>query len=107
MTQKNNWATIFDFHRKRMRLNQDQMAELIGKAQNTVSDYENGKLLPPLSQVVEMADLLSLTGTERSTFIEEAYLAHAPDIVRCLVQDLKVRVARLEKRLRAKGDLDP
>lgn len=107
MTQKNNWATLFAFHRKRMNLNQDQMAELIGKSQNTVSDYENDKLLPPLSQVVEMADLLSLTGTERATFIEEAYLAHAPDIVRCLVQDLRVRVGRLEKRLRAKGDLDP
>lgn len=102
MPQRNNWAILFEAHRKRMAIDQGELARLIGKTQSVVSDYERGNLLPPLSLVSDIADLLSLTGTERSTFLEEAYLAHAPDILRCLVQDLKARVAKLERELGAK-----
>lgn len=71
-----------------------------------ISLYESGNNLPPLSQVSEFADVLELTGTDRSTFIEEAYLAHAPDVIRCLIQELRISIKRLEKKLAIKDPVD-
>lgn len=106
MTTRNNWGILFEAHRKRRGFNQDEMARKLGRTQAMVSFYESGQNLPPLSQIIDIADSLDLTGTERSTFIEEAYLAHAPDVIRCLVQDLKASVRRLEKRAEASRALD-
>ena len=103
MKKRNSWAILFEGHRKRRGLNQDKMAKLLSTTQGTVSDYETGKLLPPTSRCSDIADLLDLTGDERRTFIEEAFLAHAPDRIRGLVADLRSEIAR-SRRLLAKYD---
>lgn len=82
------------------------MGKLLDTTQGTVSDYETEKLLPPLSRVSDIADLLDLTGSERRTFVEEAHLAHAPETVRNMMQDLRVELARAHKLLLKRG-IDP
>lgn len=90
------WATLLEGHMIRQRISQADLAKSIGISQASVSDYVIGDLRPPLQNLSALADCLSLIGQERVSFIEEAYLAHAPDRVRSLVADLRRRISRLE-----------
>jgi transcriptional regulator with XRE-family HTH domain len=47
--------------------NQQELAEFIGKKQATVSYYANGRIDPPLSVVINIAEFF---GVKTSTFIE-------------------------------------
>ena len=47
--------------------NQQELAEFIGKKQATVSYYANGRIDPPLSVVIKIAEFF---GVKTSTFIE-------------------------------------
>ncbi len=82
------------------------MGKLLDTTQGVVSDYETGKLLPPLSRVSDIATLLDLSGDERRTFIEEANLAHAPETVRNMMQDLRAELRKAHRLLLQKG-VDP
>lgn len=76
---------------------------MLGVSQALVSRYERGKTIPPLELLSHMCEILDLTGDERSSFVEEACLAHAPDRVRGIVAELRAEVAR-SRRLLAKYD---
>jgi transcriptional regulator with XRE-family HTH domain len=90
------WSMLLDGHMQRQRITQADLAKNIGVSQASVSDYLIGDLRPPLQHISTIADCLSLIGQERVSFIEEAYLTHAPDRVRSLVADLRRRISRLE-----------
>jgi transcriptional regulator with XRE-family HTH domain len=83
-------------HRLRCRRDQDELARCLGVSQATISNYEKGASLPPLDKISDLCGLLEIHGEERRSFVEEAYLAHAPDRIRALIADLRARVARLE-----------
>jgi transcriptional regulator with XRE-family HTH domain len=94
------FGSLLDHHIKRMNaihgFTEADLGRQIGKGQTAVSDYRTGAVRPPLSLITEMANALELRGDIRQEFIEEAYLAHAPDRVRSLVADLRRRISRLE-----------
>jgi transcriptional regulator with XRE-family HTH domain len=96
MSKSSAWSSMLLAYRQKMRLNQDDLAKVLGVTQATVCNYESGSSLPPLQSLSDLCDLLEMRGEERRTFIEEGYLAHAPDRVRSLVADLRRRISRLE-----------
>jgi transcriptional regulator with XRE-family HTH domain len=91
------WGKLLIFHRERQRMTGDDLSRIVGVAQRTISDYEMGVLRPPLAKLTDFCDALDIHTDERLRFIEEAYLAHAPDRVRAMVVDLRNRVRRLER----------
>lgn len=100
MGKNSVFGSLLDHHIRRLNAIQGfteaDLGRLIGKGQTAISDYRTGAVRPPLSLISEMANALELRGEIRQEFIEEAYLAHAPDRVRALVADLRRRISRLE-----------
>lgn len=94
--KKSAWSLLLESHMKRSQMTQQDIAGFLGVSQASVSDYIIGEIKPPLQHLSTLADCLGLIGQERVTFIEEGYLAHAPDRVRALVADLRRRISRLE-----------
>lgn len=107
MGKRSPFATLLDYHiNKRNAIDgftEADLGKLIGKGQTAISDYRTGSLRPPLSLVTEMAEALEIRGDERTAFVEEAFLAHAPERVRALVDGLRRRVHRLEAICRQHG----
>lgn len=106
MDETSPWPSLLRTHMQRNGFLQDDFAPKVKRSQPAISDLCNGKTLPPLSEITDFADVLELRGTERSTFIEEAYLAHAPDVVRCMLIEHRALIIRLERYIKKNG-LDP
>ncbi|WP_353928515.1 helix-turn-helix transcriptional regulator [Desulfofundulus kuznetsovii] len=50
--------------RKERKLSQQELGQMIGKPQTTISDWENGKFLPDIDEAVEIAKAFGLTISE-------------------------------------------
>lgn len=103
MAKQGVWSLLLCAHRKKAHINQDEFADRLRVSQGTVSNWERGESLPDLSLVADMSDALGLRGDDRRTFIEEAFLAHAPDRVRAIVADLRAEVDRCRTLLTQRG----
>jgi transcriptional regulator with XRE-family HTH domain len=93
----NTFGRLLAAYRVRAGLTQDDLARRTGFKQSAISDFEVGAVRPPLAKLADFCDALDIHTDERLRFIEEAYLAHAPDRVRAMVVDLRARVRRLER----------
>ncbi len=51
-------------YRKRAKMSQKQLAELIGVSQQTIDRYENGSRVPNICDGVKLADVLRTTSEE-------------------------------------------
>jgi transcriptional regulator with XRE-family HTH domain len=100
---QSTWGMLLETHMRRTQLTQSDIAKTLGVSQPCVSDWQIGAVRPPLQHLTDLAELLGLFGAERLTFVEEAYLAHAPDRVRNLVADLRARIIKLERAQRKSG----
>lgn len=97
---RNAWGKMLEAERNRAGLTGDDLGRRVGCAQKTISDYERGELRPPLDKLSDLCEALDLHGEIRNRFVEEAYLAHAPERVRVMVVDLRARVRQLERHAR-------
>lgn len=50
--------------RRRLRMKQETLAEMVGVAQSIVCRYETGEIIPPQDKVEKLAEALSLTEAE-------------------------------------------
>lgn len=51
-------------YRKRQKLSQQVLGQIINKPQTTISDWETGKLLPDIGEVVKIAVALDVKVTD-------------------------------------------
>lgn len=51
-------------HRKRVKLTQDQVAELLGVERETISRFERGAVIPPVPRLYELAEIYGCTAGE-------------------------------------------
>ncbi len=73
-----------------------QFAAQVGRDSGAVCNIKRLTLNPKLME--PWADVLGLTGQERELFIKLAWLAHAPEYVRKLVESLEAEVRLIRKR---------
>ena len=73
-----------------------EFAQRVGYAHSNISAIMAGRRPPPLDRIERWADALGLDGQERQEFLEEAYLAHAPQQVRHIVDRMRVEIDSLE-----------
>lgn len=52
------------YFRKKKRLSQQELGQIINKPQTTISDWENEKTLPDLNEAVQLAIALDIPITE-------------------------------------------
>lgn len=67
-----------DRHKKAGTLTRMNFTHRIGMTEQMVNAYLVGRSRPPLDRVELMADVLSLTGTERETFLFQANQHYTP-----------------------------
>jgi transcriptional regulator with XRE-family HTH domain len=77
-------------------------ARLVGVKPPLVFAIRSGKQRIPKARIAAWADRLDLTGKERVHFLDEAWLSHASEHVRDLVQRLRQDHARHQKVKRAR-----
>lgn len=86
---------------------QNRAGPALGCTGPFVNQVIRRKAKPPLDQIERWADALHLEGDARAEFIRLAYLAHAPEQVRQLVEAQAEMIAKLTARveaLEARGD---
>jgi hypothetical protein len=59
---------------------------------------KRGERLPPLRAIELWADALGLAGPDRAAFIDAAHLAHAPEHVRKMVEELRAQIAKSQQQ---------
>lgn len=57
MEQKNKFSENLKLLRQEEKLNQNQLAKLVGVTQQCISEWENGKIEPTLSYLWKLADI--------------------------------------------------
>lgn len=52
------------YFRKKQKMSQQELGQMINKPQTTISDWETGKLLPDISEAVKLAAALGVKVTD-------------------------------------------
>lgn len=89
---------VFISSLKNSGLSNTAFAAKAGASKQHVNDMLKKRRTPPLDRLEAWADALSLTGEERAAFIRLAYLAHAPEQVRRLVEQLEADLAQAREQ---------
>ncbi len=50
--------------RKKLKINQDELAKVLNTTQHTISNYENNKTQPSIEDIVTLAKFLNVTADE-------------------------------------------
>lgn len=61
MEQKNKFSENLKLLRQEEKLNQNQLAKLVGVTQQCISEWENGKIEPTLSYLWKLADIFKIS----------------------------------------------
>lgn len=55
------FGTKLRYFRKKQKISQQELGQLIDKPQTTISDWENGKYLPDIDDAVKVASALGVS----------------------------------------------
>jgi len=58
------FGTNLRYFRKKQKISQQELGQLIDKPQTTISDWENGKYLPDIDDAVKIASALGVSVSE-------------------------------------------
>lgn len=82
-------------------LSQRAFAKKAGITQSAVSHYLGDRAPPPLDRIVRWAEVLGLSGHERTAFVGAAHLSHATPETQGLVTSLRGLVAQASEQINA------
>lgn len=74
--------------RKKRGLNQNDLADIIGVSQQTISDYENGAQVPNLDRLVQLAQALNISLDELVLY-EKAHNEYSNELADMYYQSKK------------------
>ncbi|MBO9671990.1 MAG: helix-turn-helix transcriptional regulator [Sphingobacteriaceae bacterium] len=57
----NNFRTNLILQRQKIKLSQQELADLLNVNQKTIGSYEEGRAVPKLDLIIEMANLFKIT----------------------------------------------
>jgi transcriptional regulator with XRE-family HTH domain len=79
-----NFSKNLRFLRKKRGLNQQDLAEALGKVVTSISGYETGRFFPPIEVIIEMANFfnVSVEAMVLDDFEDPTYQIEEPGIVR-------------------------
>lgn len=89
------WCAMTRALMERTGTSNTDLAKMVGVTQPQVSFLINGQVRPPLNDMDKFCDALGLEGSERDNYVTQAYLAHAPQRVRILVEQQAAEIRRL------------
>lgn len=78
---------LYELLRKRDNMSMRAFAKLVGVPPSHFSEIRKGRRKAPWDQAVYWADVLKLSGDERTSFLDKAALTATPDRIRNLLAD--------------------
>lgn len=94
------FAEFFAHHLLLSGMSRRAFASKAGTSAGFLTNICDGSRTPPLDRLNKWADLLKLSGSNRTEFMELAYLAHAPEEVRAMVGELRRKGIKMRENQR-------